>query len=1096
MAIVHLRLLGEVNFNDATGQAINLRVKKVMALFAYLAIQQDDVFSRSQLAQLFWPNSSEKHARQSLRQALADLRKRLPDFGQIFEISHAKVSVNRKKLDVDVVNFLDASRIHDFVSQEAAYGLYDGRFLDNLTIRSEPFSLWKEETSSQLHERFIHVVEFLAEHNLLEGKTEKAIALNQQLVQLDPIRESAHRCLISLYASRGQVREAEEQYLNCSKILEEKLASSPEERTIRAYQRIQKESEHELTENDSTANLILHINAGREKELLKVASLLKAYNKDKQGQALLVYGDRGTGKSWLLKQSCKIASNLDFNIAYSRFFNIKFSHENGVRDALVEIINPDPATPYDQYPTIIANRFFRGSDKRNIYLAILYIIFDLPLARRLERGYSTLRPDNREHLHTKVIVDIFHQCAIKDNYILVFDDIDLALPRALSILKSLLKLTSNDPIFLILSCNQTELVDELKNLAPNVVQLSLEPPAISDLKNLFPLKTGKHTSNLIYLQWANRLEKSGCFNYDSNLNSVLNASIEKLAAIDQLALQACVVLGMRFSYDALSSLIDNPHYHPEQLIAAGFLVQNRQVLEFSHIAIQQCLYKQLDRSTRRQLHARAANYYLFGNSHLHAYHLEASDSRDASKAYLTAAGAANDEFRLDIAVYLYEKSYECAHDKQEQFQAMIQKGNMLLGAMHITDAIQTFQKAQHLSGNKQQQAQAWLGMGFGLVHRKHYLAAKALLDRCESIMTKNSYSGSDNAFKPDHGMLVQYYYYRAIVAEKTDSEEVALRYNKIALEHAKQYQSSFWLATLTLQAGNIAMMMLRINEANEYLNSVIRLTRENNHGYLELSAILSSARVHHLQGDFSGCVKMLEYIMGVATLVEDKKIMVDILSALCLIDLFKGQFNRLLHHAELSIELCTALPSPHNLILMSSYRLFALYQLNRHQEMKEQISNIQSILHRKPLKQSQTPLSSSLQAWNLAPVMAFIDDCSDDAAEYLNNSMKLILNLTGPDKLTCCFLAIEAAIKHGLWEQAENLADEIIMDLNKEPLHLYIMCAERVRILSSIAHGQINHTTRPELVDILTSAKSYGMALHIPAYEQALEQLRHGKETT
>lgn len=243
MAIVHLRLLGDLEIRNRNGETIDLSVKKVMALLAYLAVQPENQFQREQIAQLFWPNAMSKHCRHSLRQALADLRKYLPDFDDIFHVTYHAIDVVPGSIAVDVLDFTDATKRQDLESQDKACQLYQGRFLDGFTIHSEPFSIWQEEIALDLHQRYIQVVEFLAEHNLLRGNNLKAIELNNELVALDPIRESAHRCLMSLYARLGKYDEVEAQYAQCRELLQEKLRSEPEERTISCYQRIRQQFE-------------------------------------------------------------------------------------------------------------------------------------------------------------------------------------------------------------------------------------------------------------------------------------------------------------------------------------------------------------------------------------------------------------------------------------------------------------------------------------------------------------------------------------------------------------------------------------------------------------------------------------------------------------------------------------------------------------------------------------------------------------------------------------------------------------------------------------------------------------------------------------
>jgi len=126
----------------------------------------------------------------------------------------------------------------------------------------------------------------------------------------------------------------------------------------------------------------------------------------------------------------------------------------------------------------------------------------------------------------------------------------------------------------------------------------------------------------------------------------------------------------------------------------------------------------------------------------------------------------------------------------------------------------------------------------------------------------------------------------------------------------------------------------------------------------------------------------------------------------------------------------------------------------------------------------------------VAPIMALTESDNNAALSYLINAKKTVSSLKGSDALECCFLSIEAAIHHQLWDIASDFSDTIILLIKDERLPFFIMCAERVRILSQIAQDTMTENTRTELVDIFVSAKHFGLEIHLPAYEMALNQLR------
>ena len=69
------RLLGGVDFKDAEGAELKLSTRKGRALLAVLIIEKDRWHTRDKLAALLWRERGQTQARNSLNQALHDIRK-------------------------------------------------------------------------------------------------------------------------------------------------------------------------------------------------------------------------------------------------------------------------------------------------------------------------------------------------------------------------------------------------------------------------------------------------------------------------------------------------------------------------------------------------------------------------------------------------------------------------------------------------------------------------------------------------------------------------------------------------------------------------------------------------------------------------------------------------------------------------------------------------------------------------------------------------------------------------------------------------------------------------------------------------------------
>ena len=146
-ACIRLRLLGRPVLTRGGDPApIRLSTRKAGALVAYLAMSPDQAASREELATLLWGNCSDPQARQSLRQALAFLRKDLgskdlgsPDF---FTADTNMVRLKPGFWSVDALEFESLSKSQDPGDLDKAASLFCGDFLAGLNIEEDGFAEW------------------------------------------------------------------------------------------------------------------------------------------------------------------------------------------------------------------------------------------------------------------------------------------------------------------------------------------------------------------------------------------------------------------------------------------------------------------------------------------------------------------------------------------------------------------------------------------------------------------------------------------------------------------------------------------------------------------------------------------------------------------------------------------------------------------------------------------------------------------------------------------------------------------------------------------------------------------------------------------
>jgi len=192
------------------------------------------------LMEAFWPDADVESARNTLNQAVFQLRQALAngEFDQaanryiLYQQEHYSLNPELN-IWVDYQEFnscyeagsrairqqQEAAAMLNFASAEA---LYRGEFLPE-----SRYDDWTEATRRALESRFLHVLDTLGAHYLAAGDYAACAAVCNRQLALDAAAEEAHRRLIRCYRAQGQGFLAQRQYHQCVNALREQLGVAP-----------------------------------------------------------------------------------------------------------------------------------------------------------------------------------------------------------------------------------------------------------------------------------------------------------------------------------------------------------------------------------------------------------------------------------------------------------------------------------------------------------------------------------------------------------------------------------------------------------------------------------------------------------------------------------------------------------------------------------------------------------------------------------------------------------------------------------------------------------------------------------------------------
>ncbi|NRP73678.1 hypothetical protein ILFOPFJJ_04591 [Ensifer psoraleae] len=233
---MRIRLLGDLTVVSPSDEPVKFTTRKTALVFAALVLSGRRGVRRALLADAFWPGRGEVQARNSLRQALVDIRRAFPTGnGAAIEIETdlETISLAAGNGEADIWVFDRLIERGGIGNLAAAAELYRGDLLAEISIPEE-LEQWFRPHVSSYRQKALQLVDRLSRDLKGGGDTAGELAcerLAERLLASEPAAEEAHRAMIRIYQHRGQANAAMRQYLLCREALQRELGVEPEAAT-------------------------------------------------------------------------------------------------------------------------------------------------------------------------------------------------------------------------------------------------------------------------------------------------------------------------------------------------------------------------------------------------------------------------------------------------------------------------------------------------------------------------------------------------------------------------------------------------------------------------------------------------------------------------------------------------------------------------------------------------------------------------------------------------------------------------------------------------------------------------------------------------
>ena len=235
MGRIQLTLLGGFEARIIPGEPLDIANSKTRALLAYLALPTARAHSRDKLTGLLWSDRGDEQARNSLRQALAELGRALAGVEPSPLVKgRDTLSLDPEAVEVDAMLFERLAASPDAGDLRRAAAMYAGDLLDGFGVRDPAFEEWLRDERQRYRELAIATLK-----KLVACQTgANALAVAQRLLALAPLQEEVHRTVMRLHAEAGDIGAALKEYELCREMLKRELDVVPSPETEALHRQI------------------------------------------------------------------------------------------------------------------------------------------------------------------------------------------------------------------------------------------------------------------------------------------------------------------------------------------------------------------------------------------------------------------------------------------------------------------------------------------------------------------------------------------------------------------------------------------------------------------------------------------------------------------------------------------------------------------------------------------------------------------------------------------------------------------------------------------------------------------------------------------
>jgi class 3 adenylate cyclase len=814
---------------------------------------------------------------------------------------------------------------------------------------------------------------------------------------------------------------------------------------------------------------------GRRAELAQLTALMIVASEG-NGGAVLVRGDPGIGKSTLLQEAAHEAADRQFATIATRVLDFGATRETEVAATLCAHLLRECAGEAGEAGLKCA---MESGDLPQDLALFAADLMSLPRSAGDMALYGAMDEAMRASGRARALECLLAAAARRRPQLIIVEDLHWADAELLAALARLAAALSERAGLLLLSTridgDPVDVAWRARAHDALLATIELRPLSGSDATRLaqqFSAESEEYVRRCVERAEGNplfleQLLRSRVTDQEDHLppslHGVVLARLDRLAQGDRRAIEAAAILGQRFRLGHLRSLLGDDEYEAAELARRHLVRPEGGEIAFAHALIRDGVYASLTHERRAQLHRAAAGLFEAGDPAMNAEHLDRAGDPEAPAAYLRAARSEAALLHVARALHLAERGLAIAAKPDDVFQLAMQVGSLQRDLGQGEPALASYEKAHRHAADENQQIAAMVGMA----------SANRLLGRVAAGLQQVTALADKIASSGDDVMAAEFHTLRGNLAFAAADLELCKASHQAALDAAERAGSVEWRIRALGGLGDASYAAGYLATARKWFAECADLA--DAHGFVRIAApnrcMQANCEVYFLGVD--DALERCEQALGGARRIGDRYL--EMFAKECMaFTLWVAERDEQLEHVTnealvLSRELKTD--------RYTSLLLVCLVDALRNRRPRPELAG----LCQEALEIAQR--SSVIFAGPIIyGIYALVEPEPRRQSELIREGEALLQQVTlVHNHAFFRRVAIEWALEHGHWSEAERFADglEAYFAARERPPYIDLL-VDRARALAALGRNPHDSQAIARTAALREIARSHGLAIPFP----------------